>query len=79
FIVSMVPEEFLDVEELRSMAVRCRTRVAERTVRRRSLINHLEHRVGNYPTSGWLRRLGANQREDLHLLGMVNAFVARLY
>ncbi|GJV59093.1 hypothetical protein Tco_1465193 [Tanacetum coccineum] len=70
--------EVPEIEGLRSMVVRCRTRVAGRTVPRRSLIYHLEHRVGNYPTSAWLRRLRANQREDLHVVGMVNAFVARL-
>ncbi|GJS59881.1 hypothetical protein Tco_0654665 [Tanacetum coccineum] len=44
--------EVPEIEGLRSMAVRCRTRVAGRAA--------------------------ANQREDLHVVGMVNAFVARL-
>nr|GEX38078.1 hypothetical protein [Tanacetum cinerariifolium] len=75
WFVGEVPE----IVQLRGMVVRCRTCMAERTVQCRSLIYHLEHMVGRYPTSSWLRRLRANQAKDLHLFGMINAFVARLY
>ncbi|GKE15020.1 hypothetical protein Tco_1422597, partial [Tanacetum coccineum] len=61
------------------MVVRCRTDVAERTVRRRNVITQMERMSGFVPTSGWMRRLRANQMKDLELLGIVNQFVARLY
>nr|GEX07659.1 hypothetical protein [Tanacetum cinerariifolium] len=40
-----------DMVELRSMAVRCRTQVSERILRRRRVIHHLEN-VKGCPTSG---------------------------
>nr|GEV73204.1 hypothetical protein [Tanacetum cinerariifolium] len=65
--------------ELRSMAVRCRTHVSERILRRRRLIHHLENAKGCSLTSGWLTRLKANQMEDLGHLGVVTAFVDKMY
>ncbi|GJY14914.1 probable calcium-binding protein CML49 [Tanacetum coccineum] len=71
--------EVPDMVELRSMAVRCRTQVSDRILRRRRLIDHLEHTKGCGPTSGWLNQLTANHMEDLGHLGVVNAFVDKMY
>nr|GFC83864.1 hypothetical protein [Tanacetum cinerariifolium] len=70
---------FPDMVELRSLAVRCRTQVSNRILRRRHLIVHLERTKGCGPTSGWLNRLKANHREDMRYLGVVNAFVDKMY
>nr|GEW20630.1 hypothetical protein [Tanacetum cinerariifolium] len=53
--------------------------VTERILRHRLVIHHLEHTVGCDPTSGWLNRLRVNQMEDLGHLGVVNAFVDKMY
>ncbi|GKE86382.1 hypothetical protein Tco_1560124, partial [Tanacetum coccineum] len=65
------------LEELRSMAIGCRTHVAERILRRRNVITQLERSSGCIPTSGWMVWLEANQRDDLELLRVVNGFVDR--
>ncbi|GJR01920.1 hypothetical protein Tco_0524904 [Tanacetum coccineum] len=64
--------------ELRLMAVRCRTQVSERILRRRRVIVHLENVKGCH-TYRWLRRLKANQMEDLGHLGVINAFMDKMY
>ncbi|GJW54610.1 ALP1-like protein isoform X1 [Tanacetum coccineum] len=71
--------EVSELRELRSKAVCCRTDVAERVVRRRNVITQMERMPDHVPTSWWMRRLKANQMEDLELLGIVNMFVSRLY
>ncbi|GKE10664.1 hypothetical protein Tco_1414215 [Tanacetum coccineum] len=71
--------EVPEMVELRSMAVRCRTQVSERILRRRRLIHHLENAKGCGPTSGWLARLKANQMGYLGHLGVVIAFVDNMY
>ncbi|GKF33789.1 hypothetical protein Tco_0106989 [Tanacetum coccineum] len=60
------------------MAVRCRTQVSERILRRRRVIVHLENVKGCH-TYRWLRRLKANQMEDLGHLGVINAFMDKMY
>nr|GEX07487.1 hypothetical protein [Tanacetum cinerariifolium] len=64
--------------EMRSMAVRCRTNVTERIVRRRRVIDHLEKTKG-CQTVGWLSRLNANHMEDLAYLGIISGFVDKMY
>ncbi|GKE50330.1 hypothetical protein Tco_1481588 [Tanacetum coccineum] len=71
--------EVLELQELRSKVVRCRIDVAERVVRRYNVITQMERMPGHVPTSGWMRRLKANQMKDLELLDIVNMFVFRLY
>ncbi|GJS58468.1 hypothetical protein Tco_0653252 [Tanacetum coccineum] len=73
------PGEVLEMVELRSMVMRCRTQVSDRILRRHRLINHLERTKGCGPTSGWLNQLKANKMEDLRHLGVVNAFVDKMY
>ncbi|GKD99585.1 hypothetical protein Tco_1387569, partial [Tanacetum coccineum] len=58
------PGEVLEMVELRSMVMRCRTQVSDRILRRRRLVDHLERTKGCGPTSGWLNQLKANQMED---------------
>ncbi|GKB42034.1 hypothetical protein Tco_0886976, partial [Tanacetum coccineum] len=71
--------EVPEMVELRSMAVRCRTQVSERILRRRRLIHHLENAKGCGPTLGWLARLKANQMGYLGHLGVAIAFVDNMY
>ncbi|GJS45611.1 reverse transcriptase domain-containing protein [Tanacetum coccineum] len=54
-------------------------KVAERILRRCSVITELERAGGYISTSGLLNRLRANQMGDLEHLRMVNGFVASLY
>ncbi|GKD63593.1 hypothetical protein Tco_1305701 [Tanacetum coccineum] len=61
------------------MVVCCCTQVAERILRRCSVITELERAGGYISTSGLLNRLRANQMGDLEHLRMVNGFVASLY
>ncbi|GKA35544.1 hypothetical protein Tco_0722035 [Tanacetum coccineum] len=70
--------EVPNMVELRSMAVRCRTQVSDRILRRRRVIDHLE-KVKGCPTSAWLKCLRANQMEDLGYLGVLNSFVDKMY
>nr|GEW42703.1 retrovirus-related Pol polyprotein from transposon TNT 1-94 [Tanacetum cinerariifolium] len=70
--------EVPEMVELWSMAVRCRTQVSERILRRHRVIDHLEN-VKGCPSCGWLKRLKDNQMEDLGHLGVINAFVDKMY
>ncbi|GKD35760.1 hypothetical protein Tco_1251269 [Tanacetum coccineum] len=71
--------EVPDMVELRSMAVCCRTQVSDMILRHRRFIDHLERTKDCGPTSGWLNRLKANQMEDMRHMGVVNAFVDKMY